>query len=119
MILAKSIVYCSKNEQMKNNKEYLDILRQIKNKPNFTQRQLAKKLGISLGKLNYLVRTLTKKGFIKVRNFKTNPNKSDYLYLLTPKGFEMKLKLTLNFMKRMIKEYDELKSEVKEGKKKV
>ncbi len=101
---------------MKNNKEYLDILRKIKNKPDFTQRELAKEMGISLGKLNYLVKALTKKGFIKVKNFKKNPNKSDYLYLLTPKGIEMKINLTINFMKRIMKEYDELKSEIKKEK---
>ena len=101
---------------MKNNKEYLDILRKIKNKPDFTQRELAKEMGISLGKLNYLVKALTKKGFIKVKNFKKNPNKTDYLYLLTPKGIEMKINLTINFMKRIMKEYDELKSEIKKEK---
>ncbi len=101
---------------MKNSKEYLDILRKIKNKPDFTQRELAKEMGISLGKLNYLVKALTKKGFIKVKNFKKNPNKTDYLYLLTPKGIEMKINLTINFMKRIMKEYDELKSEIKKEK---
>ena len=101
---------------MKNSKEYLDILRKIKNKPDFTQRELAKEMGISLGKLNYLVKALTKKGFIKVKNFKKNPNKTDYLYLLTPKGIEMKINLTINFIKRIMKEYDELKSEIKKEK---
>ncbi len=101
---------------MKNSKEFLDILRKIENKPDFTQRELAKEMGVSLGKLNYLVKALTKKGLIKVKNFKKNPKKTDYLYLLTPKGIEMKINLTINFMKRIMKEYDQLKSEIKKGK---
>ena len=67
-------------------------------------------MGFSLGKINYCLREL-KKGLIKINNFNKNPNKSGYVYLLTPKGFGAKAKLTLNFMKRKMREYDELQKE--------
>ena len=72
---------------------------------------MATKLGFSLGKLNYCLKELKKKGLIKIKNFQKNPNKIGYAYVLTPKGLAEKTKLTLNFMRRKMKEYDELKSE--------
>ena len=95
-----------------NNKEELDILTKIYRKPSSTQRELSKVLGFSLGKLNYCLRALKQKGFIKIKNFKKNPNKLNYFYVLTPKGITEKSKLTLSFMKRKMKEYDELKKEL-------
>ena len=74
---------------------------------------MAKELGLSLGKLNYCLRALINKGLIKINNFKTNKNKIGYVYILTPKGISTKTKLTINFMKRKMKEYDELKKEIK------
>ena len=74
---------------------------------------MAKELGLSLGKLNYCLRALINKGLIKINNFKTNKNKIGYVYILTPKGISTKTKLTFNFMKRKMKEYDELKKEIK------
>ena len=97
---------------MKNNQDYLNLLRKIKNKPESSQRELAEELGFSLGKLNYCLRALKTKGLIKISNFKKNSNKINYLYILTPKGIAEKTKLTLNFMKRKMKEYDELKKEM-------
>ena len=99
-------------EHMKNNPDQLDVLRAINNKTNFTQREMANKLGFSLGKLNYVIKALKKKGHIKVKNFKNNKNKINYIYVLTPKGITKKAKLTVNFMKRKIKEYEELKKEL-------
>ena len=99
---------------MKHNNEYLNILRKVQRKPNSTQRELAKELGLSLGKLNYCLRALKTKGLLKIRNFKKNPNKARYLYLLTPKGITEKTNLTINFMKRKMEEYDELKKEIDE-----
>ena len=93
-----------------------DILRKINSKPNSSQRELALELGFSLGKLNYCLKALKNKGLIKIKNFKTNPNKLGYVYILTPKGISIKTRLTLNFMKRKMQEYDELKREI-EGKK--
>ena len=97
---------------MKNNQDYLNILRKIKSKPDSTQRELAQELGFSLGKLNYCIKALMGKGLIKIRNFQKNPDKLVYIYILTPKGITAKAKLTLNFMKKKMREYDELKSEV-------
>ena len=94
---------------MKENQDHFNILRKIQNNPNSTQRELAKELGFSLGKLNYCLKALQKKGLIKIENFKKNPNKMNYFYILTPQGIAEKTKLTINFMKRKIKEYDELK----------
>ena len=98
---------------MQDKQEYLDILRKIKNRPKSSQRKLAEELGYSLGKLNYCLRALKAKGLIKIGNFKENPNKLNYMYILTPKGISTKTKLTVNFMKRKIKEYEELKKELK------
>ena len=97
---------------MQENQDYLDILRKIKQKPNSSQRKLAKELGFSLGKLNYCLKALKDKGLVKVENFKKNPNKINYFYILTPAGIAAKTKLTLNFMKKKIKEYDDLKKEL-------
>ena len=78
------------------------------------KRILKNELGFSLGKLNYCLQQLKKKGYVKINNFKKNENKSGYLYLLTPKGIMEKTKITLAFMKRKMKEYDELKREIKD-----
>ena len=98
---------------MDKKEDQLDILRKVEKKPNSTQRELAKELGFSLGKFNYCIKALQQKGFIKIKNFKRNPKKINYLYVLTPQGIAVKTKLTLNFMKRKIREYDELKKELK------
>ena len=98
---------------MSDNLDHFEVLRKIKSKPNSSQRELASELGFSLGKLNYCIKALQYKGLIKIRNFKRNPNKLNYFYVLTPKGIAQKTKLTLNYMKRKMKEYDELKRELK------
>jgi EPS-associated MarR family transcriptional regulator len=100
------------NEHMKENSDHFDILRKIQKKPKSTQRELAKDLGFSLGKLNYCLKALKAKGFIKIENFRKNPNKLNYIYALTPKGISEKTKLTVNFMALKMKEYDELKNEM-------
>ena len=98
---------------MKDEQDHFEVLRKIQKKPNSTQRELAEELGFSLGKLNYCLKALKTKGLVKINNFKKNPNKINYFYVLTPKGISEKTKLTINFMKRKMKEYDELKSEIK------
>ena len=98
---------------MNNNQDHFNLLRKIKNDPNTTQRKMAKDLGFSIGKLNYCIKALKSKGLIKIENFKKNPAKLNYIYILTPKGISEKAKLTLNFMKRKMSEYEELKSEIK------
>jgi len=97
---------------MKNKDEILRILREINNNPNLSQRSLAKKVQFSLGKLNYCLNALKIKGLIKINNFKKNKNKLNYFYILTPKGIDYRVQLTLSFMKRKMKEYDELKKEL-------
>lgn len=101
-----------KNSKEKDLESKLNLLIKINKQPNLTQRELAKNLGVSLGKLNYLLNALIDKGFIKIRNFKKNPKKIDYFYLLTPHGISEKTKLTINFMKRKMSEYDQLKNEL-------
>ena len=97
---------------MKDNPDHFNLLRKIKQKPKSNQRELAQELGFSLGKLNYCLKALSTKGLIKINNFKKNPKKFNYVYILTPKGISEKTKLTVNFMKRKMKEYDELKKEL-------
>ena len=99
---------------MDDNQDHFNVLRKINNKPKVTQRELAEELGFSLGKLNYCLKALKNKGLVKVKNFGKNPNKLNYIYVLTPRGITEKTKLTLNFMKRKMQEYDELKKEIKD-----
>ena len=98
---------------MNDNQDHFNVLRKIQNKPESTQRELAEELGFSLGKLNYCLKALKTKGLIKINNFTRNPNKINYIYVLTPKGLAEKTQLTLNFMKKKMEEYDELKKEIK------
>ena len=99
---------------MNDNQDHFNVLRKIKDKPKATQRELAEELGFSLGKLNYCLKSLKDKGLIKMKNFEKNPNKLNYIYILTPRGIAEKTKLTINFMKRKMQEYDELKKEIKD-----
>ena len=98
---------------MKNKSDNLNILRTITNKPNATQREIASELNVSLGKINYCLKALQSKGLVKIKNFNKNPKKLNYIYILTPKGMKEKVKLTYNFMKLKMKEYDELQKELK------
>ena len=100
------------NNSNKNTEDHFKILRKIQKDPENSQRKMAYELGFSLGKLNYCLKALKQKGFIKIKNFKKNPKKLNYFYVLTPKGISEKTKLTINFMKRKIQEYDELKKEL-------
>ena len=97
---------------MKNNQDHLNILRNISKNSKSNQRELAKNLGFSLGKLNYCLNALKNKGLVKMKNFKKNPKKINYFYVLTPKGLSEKTKLTINYMQRKMKEYEELKKEI-------
>jgi len=90
----------------------LEILRKIEENPNLTQRQIAEHLGLSLGKINYLIQALLGKGFLMIDNFRRSDNKVGYLYLLTPEGVETKKKLTILFLRRKSEEFDKLKKEM-------
>ena len=104
---------------MNDNKDHFEILRTIQKKPQSSQRALASELNISLGKLNYCLKALKEKGLIKMRNFKKNPKKINYMYVLTPRGISEKTKLTISFMQRKLKEYDDLKKEYYQLKSKI
>ena len=99
---------------MEDNQDQLNLLRKVKNKPKARQRELAYELGFSLGKINYCLKAIKEKGLIKISNFNKNPKKIDYIYVLTAKGIAEKTKLTINFMKKKMKEHDELKKEIDE-----
>ena len=90
----------------------LEILRKIEENPNLTQRQIAEHLGLSLGKINYLIQALLGKGFLMIDNFRRSDNKLGYLYLLTPEGVETKKKLTILYLGRKSEEFDKLKKEM-------
>ena len=116
-----TVQYVNVNVQILNNyiltmndQDNLDVLRTIYKRPKTSQREMAKVLGFSLGKLNYCLKALKNKGFIKIQNFKKQPNRMKYIqYVLTPKGLLERGKLTLNFMKRKLEEYDELKKRIR------
>jgi len=98
---------------MKNKDELLKILREIEKNPNISQRELAANVNFSLGKLNYCLSALKIKGLIKMKNFQNNKKKIRYIYILTPKGLAKKTSMAINFLKRKMKEYDEIKREIK------
>tara|TARA_B110001452_G_C14990977_1_gene346430 strand:+ start:199 stop:555 length:357 start_codon:yes stop_codon:yes gene_type:complete len=101
--------------KMNDNQDHFNVMREIQKRPKTSQRDLAQNLGFSLGKLNYCLKALQQKGLIKIKNFERNPNKLNYIYVLTPKGISEKAKLTINFMKRKMNEYDELKKEMEQN----
>ena len=94
------------------NEEHLNVLRYVHKNHKLNQREIANNLNISLGKLNYLIKQLVSKGLVKIKNFKKSKNKSSYLYVITPQGLSQKIAMTRSFMKRKMKEYDELKREI-------
>lgn len=90
-----------------------EVLRKIYKSPEASQREMAQELGFSLGKLNYCLKALKNKGFVKIQNFQKKKDKINYFqYVITPKGIAERTKLTIDFMKRKMKEYDDLKKEL-------
>ena len=100
------------NKNSKDKEIDLNILRHLSKSPSSSQREIANSLGLSLGKINFLIKALIKKGFIKIDNFSKNQSKIKYIYILTPKGILNKLDLTKKFMERKMKEYDDLKKDL-------
>lgn len=88
------------------------VLRLLESNPHLSQRELSKSLGVSLGSMNYCLNALIAKGFIKIQNFRNNQNKWVYAYLLTSQGLAEKTALTGAFLKRKMREYQELKLEI-------
>ncbi len=97
-----------------NESVHYHILKHIQDNPQTNQRELAVKAGVSLGKVNYCLKALVNKGFIKAENFKNAKRKSAYLYKLTPSGLEEKARVTVRFLKRKEREYDRIKAEIEE-----
>ena len=91
----------------------LKLLKLLQDEPELTQREMNQKMGVSLGKINYCISSLSQKGMIKVERFKKSKNKSAYIYRLTPFGLEEVATLTLTFLKNKIREYDRIKMEIK------
>ena len=88
------------------------LLRRLADAPQASQRELARETGVSLGKLNYALRALVDKGWVKAGNFGRSPDKLSYVYLLTPSGFEAKARLTRAFLAYKMNEYDRLRAEI-------
>ncbi|WP_408598215.1 MarR family EPS-associated transcriptional regulator [Limnohabitans sp.] len=91
---------------------YFRVMRILKDNPDLTQRELAEQLGVSVGSLNYCLKALIEKGWIKMQNFSQSKNKFGYVYILTRKGISEKAALTSNFLKRKRTEYEALKAEI-------
>ena len=90
------------------------IYRLLEARPEISQRELAREMGVSLGKINYCLRALIHKGAVKTKRFCTNTNKCGYLYVLTPQGMEDKARVTMRYLKLKMREYDEIKAEIEE-----
>ncbi len=95
------------------------LLKILESDPNLTQRQMAGEMGLSLGKFNYCLKELIKKGFVKVERFTSSENKAAYMYILTPNGIEEKSRITVSFLKRKMKEFEEIKQQIEELKQEV
>ena len=88
------------------------LLKHLADHPEATQHELARELGMSLGKINYCLKAVMRKGWVKARNFRNSKKKAAYLYILTPKGIEEKVNVTTDFLRRKVLEYDVLSKEI-------
>lgn len=102
------------NQLNSNHEIHLKVLREIEGNPEITQRELAQQLGVSLGKVNYCLKALIDRGWVKANNFKNSNRKASYAYLLTPTGLEEKAKITVRFLKQRVREYEQIKREIVE-----
>jgi EPS-associated MarR family transcriptional regulator len=93
------------------------LMRALEVNPEMSQRDIARLLGVSLGKVNYCLRALMRKGWIKVTNFKNCQNKAAYMYLLTPRGMEQKAELAVRFLRDKLREYEALRVEIEQMRK--
>jgi len=107
-----------KNKKTEINEIFM-LLHEINANPQISQRDLSNRLGLSLGKINFLIKTMVEKGLIKTENFKNSKHKIAYLYLLTPTGMEEKAKITYYFLKRKMMEYEKLEEEIRQLRKEV
>ena len=93
---------------------HYQLMRLIEANPGMSQRDIARELGMSLGKVNYCLQAVVSKGWIKATNFRNSRNKAAYSYLLTPRGLEMKARLTARFLSIKMQEYEALRAEIAE-----
>ncbi|MDE2117672.1 MAG: MarR family EPS-associated transcriptional regulator [Betaproteobacteria bacterium] len=93
---------------------HYSLLKTLEDNPELSQRDLAKRLGISLGKVNFCLNALVEKGSLKINNFRNSDNKLAYAYLLTPRGVEEKARITVQFLKYKVQEYERLRAEIEE-----
>lgn len=92
----------------------LELLKLLQDQPQMSQRDLAQAMGVSLGKANYCLKALMDKGLVKFSNFRRSPAKAQYAYLLTPAGLEEKTRITMDFLKRKVAEYEALEAEIEQ-----
>jgi EPS-associated MarR family transcriptional regulator len=102
------------NQLNSNHEIHLKVLREIEGNPEITQRELAQHLGVSLGKVNYCLKALIDRGWVKANNFKNSNKKVAYAYLLTPNGLEEKAKITVRFLRQRIRDFELIKKEIAE-----
>jgi EPS-associated MarR family transcriptional regulator len=93
---------------------HYSLLKTLEDNPGLSQRDLAKRLGISLGKVNFCLNALVEKGSLKINNFRNSDNKLAYAYLLTPQGIESRARMTVEFLKYKVQEYERLRAEIEE-----
>ena len=93
---------------------HYQVLKLLEQNPHISQRELAREMGVSLGKVNYCLKALVDKGLVKANNFKNSANKWAYFYVLTPKGIEAKAKISVRFLQRKLEEYEALRAEIEE-----
>ncbi len=105
-------VYFMQNLNNKNESDY-KVLEALNRNPHITQRELAKDLNFSLGKANYVLESLFKRGLVKIDNFRKSGNKKGYVYLLTPKGIKEKIIITRLFLEERMQEYEDIKQEIR------
>ena len=106
-------------QENKQEDTYFRVMRIVHDRPDITQRELAEKIGVSVGGLNYSLRALIDKGWLKIQNFSNSKNKLGYAYLLTPKGIRQKATLAHRFLQRKTQEYEALKKEIQQTKREV
>lgn len=104
---------------MPSDSHHYRLLKLIEANPHMSQRELAQAMGVSLGKLNYCLKALVEKGFVKLENFRRNADKRVYAYLLTPNGIEEKARVTVAFLQRKLAEYEAIRGEIEELRKEV
>jgi len=103
----------ARRKERDSSEDVLRVLQALKKNPEMTQRDLARMVGISLGKANFILKALIQKGLVKTHNFKNSSNKKAYLYVLTPSGIEEKARITYRFLKRKIQEYEQLEEQIR------